>query len=184
MENTYDRPNQLNQVLKFGIIIAMVNIIITLLIYVVDVTLMAKWWFGLIHLVINIALILYAGFEWRKQNGGYLPFKEAFIYIFLVLLCSGIIGLIFNILLYNVIDPELSTTLTEASIEETTLMMEKFGAADDQIDDTMDKIKASMVDQFSLTGILKSFLYSLIFYVIGALIIGAIIKKSKPQFEG
>lgn len=183
MEQSVDRSGLLNQVVKFGVIISLVNIIITLLIYVVDVSLMAKWWFGIIILIVNIILILYAGFDWRKQNGGYLLFKDAFIFILLVLLLSGIISLLFNILLYTVIDPDLSQTITEASIEETTAMMERFGVPDDQIDETIESVREGVSDQFSISGLLRTFLYSLIFYVIGALIIGAIVKKSRPDFE-
>ncbi|MDQ3535123.1 MAG: DUF4199 domain-containing protein [Bacteroidota bacterium] len=184
MEQTIGKPGLLNQVLKYGIIIAMVNIIITLLIYVVDVTIMVKWWFGILILLVNLVLIFYAGFDWRKQNGGYLKFKDAFIFIFLVFVCSGIISVLFNIFLNTVIDPNLANTLTEASIEENTAIMERFGLADDQVDEAMENLRAGLSEQFSVTGILKGFLYSLIFYVIAALIVGAIIKKSRPEFEG
>jgi len=183
MEETSDRPNLLNQVLKFGVLIAMVNIIVTLFIYIVDVTLMAKWWFALVVLLVNIILVFYAGFNYRKQNGGYLLFKDAFIFTFLVLVCSGLIGLLFNMVMHTVIDPDLSRTITEASIEESTAMMERMGMADDQIDEAMENVRAGMADQFSVPAMLKGFLISLVIYAVGALIVGAIIKKSRPEFE-
>lgn len=184
MENTTDRPDFLKQVLKFGIIIALVNIIITLFIYVVDVTMMVKWWFLLIIFVVNIILILYAGFEWRKLNGGFLPFKGAFSYIFSVLFVSGLIGLLFNILLYQVIDPDLPNTLKDASIEEMVSFMERFNVPDADIDRQVEEIEVKTMEQYSISGMFFSFLYSLIVYAVVALIIGAIVKKSKPEFEG
>jgi hypothetical protein len=183
MEHTIATPDFKNQVLKFGVLIAVVNIIVMLLAYVVDYTLMVKWWFGLSIMALNIGLILYAGFEWRKQNGGYLAFKNAFIFILLVLLVSGVIGTLFNVLLFQVIDPNLPENITEATIDEVTTMMERFGTADEQIDAVIEKSRTDAEGRYTVSGIFKTFLWSLIFYVIGALIIGAIVKKKRPEFE-
>lgn len=178
-----EQPDLKSHVIKYGVIIAVINIIITLLLYIIDVSLMASWWLAIIILVLNFCLVLYAGFQWRKENGGFLSFKSAFISTFLVLAAMGFISLCFQILLYNVIDPDLRETLTDASIEQAQAMMESFGAPDEQMDEALEKARETTYEKFSVGGMFQTYLWSLIFYAIGALIIGAIVKKNKPEFE-
>ncbi len=183
MNNTnIEKPALLNQGIKFGVMIAMINIIFTLVVYSVDYTMMVKWWYQLGLLFLNICLIFYAGFDYRKRLGGYMPFKDSFIFIFLVLLVSGLIGLIFNLLLYNLVDPSLAGNITQASIDETVAIMEKFGVPDEQLD-AVEGERENMISKYSFKGMVIGFLWMILFYLIIALIIGAIVKKNKPEFE-
>ena len=174
-----EKSNLFNHALKFGFIIGIVNIIITILSYMVGETLMVKWWFGLTIIVINIALIVYAGSQYRSSLGGYMNFKTAFSVTFMTFLMAGIIGTIFNILLYQVIDPELPGRLTVAAVEQTERMMTNMGAPADRIDEQLQTIEGNMNDQFSLMGQIKGFGIALIIYAVLSLILGAILKKSE-----
>ena len=168
-----------NHSLKFGFIIGIVGIIIGVLAYMAGESLMVKWWFGIIILVINIGLIIYSGLQYRASIGGYMNFKTAFSVTFLTFLVAGILGTIFTIILYQVIDPELPGRLTKAAIEQTEQMMSNFGAPQETIDEQMVAIEERMVNQFSLMGQIKGFGIALIIYAVVGLIIGAIIKKSE-----
>lgn len=183
MEQTIDRPSILSHSIKYAVIIASVNIITSLVLYLIDATLMANLWFIVIIFIVNIVLILYAGFAYRKQNGYFLSFKNAFIYIFLLLLFSGLIELAFNILIYNVVDHDLPNTITEATIEEWTNFFEWVGMNDDQLDQATEDMRENLSKRLTISGLLSGFLGSLVGYAISALIFGAIIKKSKPEFE-
>jgi hypothetical protein len=174
-----EKNNLFNHALKFGFIIGIVNIIIGILAYMVGESLMVKWWFGLLIIVINIALIVYSGSQYRSSLGGYMNFKVAFMVTFLTFLVAGIIGTIFNILLYHVIDPELPGRLATAAIEQTEQMMTNMGAPADRIDEQMQAIEGRMNDQFSLMGQIKGFGIALIIYAVLSLILGAILKKSE-----
>jgi hypothetical protein len=174
-----EKSNLFNHALKFGFIIGIVNIIIGILAYMVGETLMVKWWFGLLIIVINIALIVYSGSQYRSSIGGYMNFKTAFSVTFVTFFIAGIIGTIFNILLYQVIDPELPGRLATAAIEQTEQMMTNMGAPADRIDEQMQTIEGRMNDQFSLMGQIKGFGIALIIYVVLSLILGAILKKSE-----
>ena len=112
---------------KSGIYVGVFGIIINLIVYVIDPTLFIKWWFGIGLLVINLGLVIYFGLQYRKEEEGYLTFKEGFLHGFVLLLISGFIGILFSALLYNVIDPELPEILTDATIEQTRTMLENFG---------------------------------------------------------
>ncbi|MGI9552595.1 MAG: DUF4199 domain-containing protein [Aurantibacter sp.] len=178
-----EQTSQQSHVIKWGLIIGIINIIVVLLVYMVDVTMMVGFSFLGIFLVLNIALIIYAGIEWRKANGGFLSFKSAFLTTFFTFVVAGLLGTAFNLLLYNVIDTGLSETLTDASIEQAESMMERFGMPEDQMDEALEKARADATDRFSIGGQLMGFVYGLIFYAVISLIVGAIIKRKNPEEE-
>jgi hypothetical protein len=178
MENQF----QLNKLLKYGVIISLVSIIYTVILYVVDITMMVSFWNLAISLLISIGLLIWATLSYRKEVGGYLTFKNAFLSVFVMSIISGIIGTAFTILLFGVIDPTLPDTLKDATIEMTERMMSSMGAPEDQIDKTLAEIEEK--DQFSPANMLKSnSINILVFSLIISLIFGAIFKKSKPEVE-
>ena len=174
-----EKNSLLNHSLKFGFIIGIINIIIGVLAYMVGESLMVKWWFGLLVLVINIALLVYSGNQYRASLGGYMNFKTAFSVTFVTFVIAGILGTIFNILLYQVIDPELPGRLSKAAVEQAEKMMTNMGASTDRVDEQLSAIEERMDGQFSLMGQLKGFGIGIIIYAVISLILGAILKKSE-----
>ena len=167
-------------VIKYSIILALISIIITTLIYIIDETMMVKWWFGLISLAISFALLIYFGMTIRNEAGGFMKFKTAFTLIFLIVFFSTIISSAYNLVLYSVIDPDLGSRLTEALIEQQTQILENFGVPADQMDEQLNRIREQ--DSFSVPSLLKSSgIASIIGALIMGLIVGAIIKKKEPE---
>ena len=167
--------------LKSGVIMGVVGILISLVVYIIDPVLMIKWWFSLSSLVLFIALITYYGMQYRELTGGYLSFKKAYIYSFLAFVVAGILGLVFNIFLFHVIDPDLPEMISDAIVEQTVEMMEGFGANQEVIDQAIED--ADTAASFTLIGQIKSFGMVLIFYALMSLISGAIIKRKEPKFS-
>lgn len=163
--------------LKFGLIIGMAGAIINILIYVIDPTYLANMWYGITMLVIFLGLVIYGGLSYRKEIGGYIDFGPAYIHGFTTFVIMGIIGLALNLLLHNVIDPNLGETLTDASIEQTAKMMESFGLSGDQLDEALEEQRGTMEDQFTNAGIIKGFFISLIVYAVIALITGLVVRR-------
>jgi hypothetical protein len=168
-----------NHALKWGLIIGITNIILTALVYMIEETLMIKWWFGLLILAVNVILIIHAVNQYRKTFGGFMNFKRSFTVTFLTLIVASIIGTLFTLILYQVIDPDLPARLTKAAIEQTKQMMSNFGAPHAQLDEQLSKIEEKTASQFTAMGTLKGFGIRLIFYFIISLIVGAIIKKKE-----
>ena len=52
--------------LKGGLILAGVSILLTMLTYVIDVSLMVEWWFGVVSLLISMGLLIYLGINYRN----------------------------------------------------------------------------------------------------------------------
>ena len=167
--------------LKSGVIMGVVGILISLVVYIIDPLLMIKWWFSLSSLVLFIALVTYYGMQYRELTGGYLSFKKAYIYSFLAFVVAGILGLVFNIFLFHVIDPDLPEMISDAIVEQTVEMMEGFGANQEVIDQAIED--ADTAASFTVMGQIKSFGMVLIFYALMSLISGAIIKRKEPKFS-
>ena len=106
--------------------------------------------------------------QYRELTGGYLSFKKAYIYSFLAFVVAGILGLVFNIFLFHVIDPDLPEMISDAIVEQTVEMMEGFGANQEVIDQAIED--ADTAASFTLMGQIKSFGMVLIFYALMSLI--------------
>jgi len=169
-----------NHAIKSGLIVGVISIILVLLIYLINPALMASMWmFSLV--LVSIALTAYFGIQHRNEEGGYMDFGKAWMYSFQLLAVAGIVGTIFNILLYNIIDPELPETLADQAVSNTEAMMGRFGMPEDELDDALEKTRQDTLDRTTVTGSLKGFLWGLIMYAVFSLITGAIIKKKEPE---
>lgn len=180
-ENATPSTTLMNHALKWGGIFAGISIVITMLIYAIDYTLMAGFTFILIMLAVGLGFVVYAGINYRNEIGGYIPFGKAFLHGFAVFAIGGVISSIFTILLYTVIDPDLPVNLTEAVISNTESMMQRFGAPQESIDEAVDKMREDMPNNFSAFGLIKGYFTSLIWYAILSLITGLIVKKNQPE---
>ena len=172
-----------NHAIKSGLMVGVISIVLTLLIYIVNPAFLVSMWM-LLFFLIFIALVSYFGIQHRNEIGGYMTFGKAWVYSMQLLVVAGIVGTIFNILLYNIIDPELPTMLADQSVENAESMMRNFGMPEDQMDEALEKTRTDTLDRMTVVGLIKSFAWGLIFYAILSLITGAIIKKKEPELEG
>lgn len=180
-ENTTQPTSLISHAAKWGAIFAGIGIVITMLLYVIDFTLMAGFTFILSMLVIGLAFVIYAGINYRNEIGGYIPFGKAYLHGFAVFAVSGIITTIFNILLYTVIDPDLAQNMTDAIISNTEATMEKWGAPAESIEPTIEKMREDTPKNFAPLGLLKGYFMGLIWYAILSLITGLVVKKNQPE---
>jgi hypothetical protein len=166
---------------KSGLLLGLIGVIITLLIYFINAKLLVNIWVGITILVISLALVVFFGIAYRKQVGGYLSFKHAFLFSLVLLLVAGLVTQTFTYVLFNVIDADLTELATNAALENTEAMMEKFNVPDEEIDKALQNTETQMANQYTLVGVIKAYLYGIIIYAIISLITGAIIKRKNPE---
>lgn len=170
--------------IKPGLTIGLVSLAITFVAYFIDATLLGSAWFGLVAIVVFFVLMIYFGKEYRNELGGFMSFGTAFNFSFIAIVISGLVGLIGQILLFQVIDPSLAGVLADQAFETQMSMMERFGQDPDTMDPTLlEAMKTSTADSFTLAGQLKNFGIGLIVYAIIALILGAILKKKDKSLD-
>ena len=179
MENNLTR-----HFIRFGIIYALIQIIITVASYMAGVDFIASNMilFSILMLLLTVGYTIYSIIQFRKSNAGYLTLKEGFMVTFFTLAIGGLITTVFTIILYNYIDTEYPQLLAEKSIQKTAEMMESFGASEEDIEKAMERSE-DVADRFTLLGQIRGYLFGLIFYAIYSVILGAIFKRTKPPFE-
>lgn len=173
-----------SEALKAGLIWGLVAVIMIVLIYIIDITLLGDWKFSIGMLVIGIGYSSYMGRKFRdEETDGFISFKHSFFYSFVLFFISSLISASFMILLYEVIDPDVKKILADQAIENAEKMLRSFGTPEEAIEKAMEDMEYKMTDQFSGMGIIKNSYVYIISSAIMGLIAGAIIKKKKPDFE-
>lgn len=181
MEENTTTPTLVNHGAKWGAILAGVTIVLVMLIYAIDYTMMAGFTFIIIATLLGIGMVVYAGINYRNQIGGYIPFGKAYLHGLLVFAVAGLISTVFNFLLYFIIDPELANNMVDAIIANTEKTMENWGAPPDTIDQQIEKMREDMPKNFTAVGLVKGYFTGLIWYIILSLITGLIVKKNQPE---
>ena len=69
--------NYNEEVLKGGLIVSGVSILLTMIIYIIDVELLVSGWFGFISLILSIGILIYIGRSFRDAIGGYITYKNS-----------------------------------------------------------------------------------------------------------
>ncbi|RUA35145.1 MAG: hypothetical protein DSY77_03255 [Bacteroidetes bacterium] len=179
MENQ-EEVNNTQHGLKWGAIFGLILIIISLLIYIVDITIIVSSYISILWIAIFIGIGIFAGRDFRTKLGGYLSFKNAFLHALVVFAIGGFIGTVFDFILYNYIDPEIIPILIDTQIETTMKAMETLGGGST---DVMDNMAEGIEKGYTLQAQALGFLWKLVLYVIGALIVGAINKKKNKEEE-
>ncbi len=176
--------NSSTEAIKGGLIVGLINIILTMVVYTVDIGLMVDWKFSLGSFALSIFLYSYIGKKFRDDHlEGFISFGDAFKFIFIAGIIGAILNGAFSIVLFNLIDPELPEILTEQVMKNTESLMESFGAPSEEMDKALEDLEKDMAGKFTVGGILQGSWAWLLGAGLIGLICGAIIKKKRPEFE-
>lgn len=175
----------MNEIIKkngisFGVITGVISLLITFSIYMIDLSLMTKWWLALLIMLFYIIIGCILLIKTKKELGGFMTFKEGFTTYFISAVIGIAISVVFNIILYNYIDPEAADTLKQLTMESTANIMKGFGAPASEIKKAIENLQE--YEQFSVIEQIKGSAYSIIGSSIFGLILAAIFKKDKPVF--
>jgi Protein of unknown function (DUF4199)/Transmembrane exosortase (Exosortase_EpsH) len=176
----------MNEIIKknainYGIIIGVVSILITTLMYVIDIKLFTAWWIGLLSMAFYIIIYCLLLSKTKRELKGSFSFKEAFTTFFIASVIGIVLSVAFNIILFNFIDPDLKVTLKEMTIKYTSEMMQKFGAPTAEINKAVTEMEKG--DQFGIVEQLKGTIFYILFSSVIGLILAAIFKSSKPSYQ-
>lgn len=167
--------------LRWAVIVGVVSILLTVVLYVIDYTLLVQLKVLFISLAIYFGFTIYAGIDYRKSAGGYLSYGKSWQHAMIIFAVSGLISSIFGLILYNVIDPELPANLTDAAIENQREMMLSFGAPEDQIDKAVEDARERTANQFTPSGMATGYLVVLVVSAFMALITSLFVRKNEPM---
>lgn len=177
-----EQPSWAVQAAKQGGILGIVGILLSLLIYLAHPALFASLWLLLLFLVLDVTLASIFTIKFRNETGGFISFKNAFLYGAVLIFVAMIISRVFTIVLFNVIDTELSQFVTDTAVENMTTMMKDWNAPEGKIDEAVNDMRNDMPAGFTTIGILKSLVWpGVLIVAIVACISGLISKKKVPE---
>lgn len=160
---------------SYGIYLGIALILITVLIYAFDISLMTEWYLMVINLILILVLGTMAVKKAKAAYSGLFTFKEAFSSYFLTIVIALFLATIFSLILFNLIDPEAAVTLKELTMEKQAAMFENFGMTEAQINEAM--VEVQNQDAFSIKNVGISFATQLVFFSIIGLIIALIFRE-------
>jgi len=163
---------------SYGLYLGIALILITVLIYAFDISLMTEWYLMVINLVLILALGTMAVKKAKEASTSLFSFKNAFSSYFLTVLIGLFMATIFSLILFNLIDPEAAETLKELTMEKQAAMFENFGMTEAQINEAM--VEMQKQETFSLKNIGISFASQLVIFSIIGLIIALIFREKDP----
>lgn len=174
----------INEIIKrngitFGVLIGIVSSLITATIYAIDLNLFSSWWIGITSIIVYLILGIVLLSKTKKEVKTVFTFKDAFTTYFIAAVIGILISTLFNVLLFNVIDPSAKDTLLEITMKITANMMQKFGTPASVINEAISKLKET--NPYSTIELLKGSIFSIIFSSIFGLILAAFFKTRSTQ---
>lgn len=167
--------------ITFGIIMAVYFVLRTSIMYATDLSLFTNGWISAVDFIVGITLSVIAISKAKSAMGGFISFKQAFTVYFLNILIGFAIYTVFIILLFNVIDTAARDTVHEQYIAKSVEGMQKFGMETSAIKEAAEKMQET--NTFSVGNQLLGFPIGLAISSVIGLIVAAIMKKNKPEFE-
>lgn len=128
--------------------------------------------------VVNLGLCIYAVIDAKKQNDGYLTFKEAFTAFMLNRIVNIVLAIGFMALLYFVIDPDFRESIAERTTALQLEAMERRGATEEVI-----LTQTERLEKYNLNNpvvLFWTFLGSIVFNAILGLLLAAGLKRDVP----
>ncbi|QJD77333.1 DUF4199 domain-containing protein [Spirosoma rhododendri] len=168
-----EQPSSARIALKWGGILGLVLILITLIMYMTNPA--GNPSFSVLTLVAMVGFLVLGLQEYRRANEGFLTYGEGMSIGALLSAVAGLLSSAF-ITFYNVvIDP----TIQQRTIEGAREQLEKQGMDDDQIDKAME-----LAQKFQSPGFVfvSGVFGTIIMGVLLTLIVAAVLRRNRPLF--
>ena len=137
-------------------------------------------WF-LLSVGLLVALMVGASLAQRERDGGWISYGASVWVMLRVCMLGTLISVLFMGLLYNVFDKGLADQMKEITLEQMEQMLENFDVPADQIEEQLEAIEARDFTQ-TPRALATSWMISVVFGLLLALIASAFTKKSEPLF--
>jgi len=178
------RINQL--VWQHGSMAALISVIISLVAYIIGVELLVGWQAGVAQAILIIATMIIVSRAIRTNEGGFISFWRVFSHIMIAVLCILFASALFNVLLFQVVNPNLLDVILDISLDKAEDMIKGFGLDDDILKETMKETEKAIRNGYTLAGSIKGVIFGSIFWGLIALIVAAThykIDNNKPNFN-
>ncbi|RYZ85926.1 MAG: DUF4199 domain-containing protein [Proteobacteria bacterium] len=170
----------MNEIIKkngvsYGIGLAVLSILTTTVVYALS--LYSAWWINISMMLLYVVVFIVLLIKTKKEMNGLITFKEAFTTYFIAMVIMLVVSTLFNIVLYNFVDPGATEVMKEEIIRSTVSFMESMNTPAEAINKTVEDLQKQ--DNFSIVAQLKGLAIAICVGSIFGLIL-ALIFKSRP----
>ena len=157
-----------------GLLLGLLSIVLGVIFYVLDMHLERNWISSILSLALTTGVIIYAFKQYKGANEGFMTLGQAIKLGLGIALIAGIIGVIFNYLLMNVIEPDMINQIMEK--QQEAMIESNPNMTDQQLE-----AASEMTAKFMTPGMMAAFglIASLFFGFIISLITGLVMKRDK-----
>lgn len=166
-----------NPSVKLGLYGGLLLILYTAILYFLGVEYFVSFQFITLLVVVGVAVVFatLAVSQQKKLNDGYIPFANALGATFLALVIVGVVSYLFNLLLFTVIDPDMTHKILDITVQKTEERLSNAGIDDTRKQEILDNIRRRGSNTV-LNTVISMGVWFIISFVI-SLIIAAIVKK-------
>lgn len=157
----------------YGAILGALSVVFSFMLYTMDMHYQGGTMVTVVSVVLSVALYAVGMYQYRAANAGLMTFWQGVKLGVGIALISGIIVVLFNLILTRVIDPE---TMTKAMDFQREQLIENTELTIEQID-----AQLAAMQKFQTPAIQAAFglLFSMIFGFLLSLLPAAILRKSE-----
>ncbi len=170
---------KINQLVwQHGGLAALISVILSLVAYIIGVEALVGWPLGVAQFLLIIITMIVVSRAIRADESGIINFSRLLGHIMISVVCILVSSIVFNVVLFNLIDPELIDTVADITLERVEGMMESFGLEGDLLEQTLSDTELEIRKGYTLSGAIVGLLYTSAFWGLIALIVAAIFKRS------
>lgn len=170
-----------NKILVNGVITGAVTSLYMALLYSAGMETFSNWLLSSLMYPIIIGLTCYFTAQLKKQFlEEAFNFLQTFVVILSIMMVAALVSTVWNIILFNVIDTSLAKELSERILEQTAETMEKWGAPESTMKETLKGMR-DLPSQFKPIAQLLSWLKGGIFMAIISLICAVFMRRKEPK---
>ena len=169
-----NQPKTGKLALTYGLILGGISVVFGLMLYSMDMHYQRDWTIQVVGIVITIVALALAINQFKKANNGFLTMRQALKVGVGTALIAAVIGILYQYILANFIDPEFMNKAIESQMSEA---IASGSITSEQADQQME-----MGKKFFWIGYPIYLIFSVIIGFIISLILGLIMKKQKPAY--
>lgn len=170
--------------IKNGLIYGAITIAYLMISYSIGLDFMVGMFNTILGFVFPIGILVFIGFQVRKEFGGFVSFSDSFKSLMIVFALGAFLLMLFNHILNTAIDPDLPYKQYDIVVHNTMETLENFGTPEEAIDETMrafEEGRDKIHENFTIMGFIGTYMLSLVMGAIYSLIAAAITKKNNPN---
>lgn len=155
--------------LNYGLLLGGISMIFAFMLYTADMHYQGGIAVMLISIALSLAALIVAMIQFKKANNGFMTFGQALKIGVGVCLIGGIIGIIFNQIMSNVIDPDM---LAKAMEFQKNQLLETTSMTAEQVDAQMEMGKTFSTPTMQIVfGLIFSLLVGFVLSILPALVL-------------